>query len=81
MLIKDIKKKVNGQVKKFNNKQVFYTRPDELRNYISDDDYYKICTWNGICIYSSPNGRENKCFYFYWGYGGNPDILYDIKIN
>ena len=81
MTLKEIKEKFpNGKGRIFNGKRIYYMNPYDLRNNLSREDYNKIIGWNGICIYSSPKGKKNKCFYFYWGFGGTPDDLIEIEI-
>lgn len=86
MLLRDLKEKFpQGEVKIWKsdevNKRVFYMNPRHLYDYVGEIDWLKIRSWNGICIYPSPSGEPNECFYFYWGYGGNPEYpeLIDIK--
>ncbi len=81
MLLKRMKKEFTGKVKTWEGKRVFYTQPIQLYNDVSPEDWEKIKNWNGICIYSSPEGKPNKCFYFYWGYGGNPEYVIDIDLH
>ena len=81
MLLKRMKKEFTGTVKTWEGKRVFYTHPNQLYNDVSPEDWEKIKNWNGICIYTSPEGKPNKCFYFYWGYGGNPEYVIEIDLH
>lgn len=79
MLIKEMKEFLQGKAKKFEGTTVFYMSPYDLRNHLSKEDYMKIKDWNGICIKTSKT-KVNECFYFYWGYGGNPEYIEKISI-
>lgn len=78
MQIKEMKEFLQGKAKKYEGTTVFYMNPDDLRDYLSPEDYNKIWDWNGICIKTSKT-KTNDCFYFYWGYGGTPEHI--VKIN
>lgn len=80
MLLRDLKKTPFSQIKTFEGKKVLYTSPSAITRNISDEDWIKVKDWNSFCVYPSPTGKPNKCFYFNWGYGGTPELLEEITI-
>lgn len=85
MLLKNLQSLIQaGTIKTFHfndsNKRVLYVHTASLYDFISREDWEEIKGWNTICILSSPSGHPNPCFYFNWGYGGNPDYMKYITI-
>lgn len=80
MLLKELKSMLLGKVKTFEGKRIFYMNTSDLYNYVSKEDWEKIKYWNRICIYSSKNGKPNKCFYFNFGWGGRPEMIEEITV-